>query len=100
MLRFLAMSTSGHGGNITLIVGTGNTADGGNIIATVGASLAAESAGGNVIVTGGEGSDAETKNGGNGGSIHLIDGEALGLDTNLDTGGAVENCCCKFRGKN
>ena len=36
----------------------------------------------------------------NGGNIHLIGGEALGLDTNLDIGGAVENCCCKFWRKN
>ena len=50
------LATDASGGDISLVVGTGDTNDGGDVLITAGRTTASAHQGGSVFVTGGEGS--------------------------------------------
>ena len=82
-------STHGSGGSIKLKSGDGGGMyNGGDIGLTAGQTSAQGRKAGRVSITGGEGSSAHTTDGGDGGDIDLMGGEAKGESDN-DNGGSV-----------
>ena len=68
----------GRGGDIAVEVGDGDLGDGGDILLRAGATTAKAQAGGLVEIRGGQGTSAHPSNGGDGGPVNLIGGEARG----------------------
>lgn len=63
--------------------------DGADVLLHAGATHAGRSRGGNVMIFGGAGLSEDRVNGGNGGSVELIGGYALGRNEEDDTGGDI-----------
>ena len=82
-------STSGHGGDVRVIVGTGDTQNGGDIIATAGETTDKASVGGNIVLTAGKASSEHFADGGDGGHMHPHGGIAMGKNPETDNGGNI-----------
>ena len=83
------LSKSGAGGSLELQVGDGGgLSNGGDISLVAGQTSAQARQGGSVTITGGEGSSAHHTDGGDGGNIILLGGEAKGESAN-DNGGSI-----------
>jgi hypothetical protein len=70
-------------------VGTTSVGDGGDVRIAAGLARSPAAAGGSVTIAGGEGADPDLADGGNGGGVRVLGGEARGMSAS-DAGGAVE----------
>jgi hypothetical protein len=72
----------GAGGDVVLLSGEGRLLDGGDVCIAGGRTTAAARSGGGLVFSGGEGSSSHMEDGGNGGRIELVGGEAKGQNSN------------------